>query len=87
MNKLKLKWKINDNLLGPKEYCPVIRKTTELKDLLDWNIQGEIENLKDEYSPEIFKRASYYLYKKESKSSDCIRTMISWPAKANSHQY
>lgn len=66
------KWKINDNLLGSKEYCPVIRKTTELKDLLDWNIQGAIENLKHEYSPEIFKRASYYLYKKESKSSSEI---------------
>ena len=66
------KWKINDNLLGSKEYCPVIRKTTELKDLLDWNIQDEIENLKHKYSPEIFKRASYYLYKKESKSSSEI---------------
>jgi len=66
------KWKINNNLLGPKEYCPVIRKTTELKDLLDWNIQDEIENLKHKYSPEIFKRASHYLYKKESKSSSEI---------------
>ncbi|WP_082868214.1 Fic family protein [Tenacibaculum ovolyticum] len=66
------KWKINDNLLGSKEYCPIIRKTTELKDLLDWNIQGEIEKLKHEYSPGIFKRASYYLYKKESKSSSEI---------------
>ena len=66
------KWKINDNLLGTKEYCPVIRRTTELNDLLNWNIQDEIENLKHEYSPEIFKRASYYLYKKESKSSSEI---------------
>jgi len=30
------KWKINDNLLGSAEYCPIIRKTTELKELLDW---------------------------------------------------
>lgn len=66
------KWKINDNLLGTKEYCPIIRKTTELNDLLNWNIQDEIENLKHEYSPEIFKRASHYLYKKESKSSNEI---------------
>jgi len=66
------KWKINENLLGSKEYCPVIRKTTELTALLKWDIQGEIENLRHEYSPEIFKRASYYLYKKESKSSSEI---------------
>ncbi|MFH1320497.1 MAG: Fic family protein [Bacteroidota bacterium] len=66
------KWKVNDNLLGAKEFCPVIRRTSELSELLDWNIEEAIENLKHEYSPEIFKRASYYLYKKESKSSSEI---------------
>lgn len=66
------KWKVNDNLLGTDEFCPIIRKTTELTALLEWNIEQAIENLKHEYSPEIFKRASYYLYKKESKSSSEI---------------
>ena len=66
------KWKVNDNLLGAKEFCPVIRRTTELGELLDWKIEEAIERLKQEYSPEIFKRASYYLYKKESKSSSEI---------------
>ena len=66
------KWKVNNNLLGSKEYCPVIRRTTELSELLNWNIEEAIENLKHEYSPDIFKRASYYLYKKESKSSSEI---------------
>jgi len=66
------KWKVNDNLLGSNKYCPVIRRTTELSELLDWNIEEAIENLKQEYSPEIFNRASYYLYKKESKSSSEI---------------
>jgi len=66
------KWKVNDNLLGPKEYCPEIRRTTELSDILNWDIKEAIENLKQEYSPDIFNRASYYLYKKESKSSSEI---------------
>jgi len=66
------KWKVNNNLLGSKEYCPIIRRTTELMELLDWNIQEALEHLKHEYSPVIFKRASYYLYKKESKSSSEI---------------
>jgi len=66
------KWKVNNNLLGSKEYCPIIRRTTELRELLDWNIQEALERLKHEYSPVIFKRASYYLYKKESKSSSEI---------------
>ena len=66
------KWKVNDNLLGSREFCPVIRRTTELSELLDWNIEKAIEHLKHEYSPEIFNRASYCLYKKESKSSSEI---------------
>jgi len=66
------KWKVNDNLLGTKKFCPVIRKTAELSELLDWNIEEAIEDLKHKYSPEIFNRASYYLYKKESKSSSEI---------------
>jgi Fic family protein len=66
------KWKINDNLLGSEKYCPIVRRTSELEELLTWDIQAAIEKLKDEYSPEIFRRASYYLYKKESKSSNEI---------------
>jgi hypothetical protein len=64
-----LKWKVNDNLPGSKNFCPIIRRTAELTDLLNWDIKNAIENLKQEYSPEIFKRAGYYLYKKETKSS------------------
>jgi hypothetical protein len=66
------KWKVNDNLLGTKKFCPIIRRTTELSELLEWDIKKAIENLKHVYSPEIFRRASYYLYKKESKSSSDI---------------
>lgn len=66
------KWKVNDNLLGTKKYCPIIRQTTELRELLDWDIKEAINNLEHEYSPEIFKRASNYFYKKESKSSNEI---------------
>ena len=63
------KWRINDNLLGGKDFCPVIRKTNQLKEFLKLDYKNEIENLKSEYSPEIFKRATQYLYRKETKSS------------------
>jgi Fic family protein len=66
------KWKVNDNLLGCEDFCPIIRRTAELTELLQWNIAEAIEKLKHEYSPEIFRRASYYLFKKESKSSSEI---------------
>ncbi|MBL4649264.1 MAG: Fic family protein [Aureispira sp.] len=72
-NSIKIsKWKVNDNFLGTKKFCPIIRRTAELSELLNWNIEKAIEDLKEEYSPDIFRRASYYLYKKESKSSSEI---------------
>jgi Fic family protein len=66
------KWKLNDNLLGTVNFCPIIRKTAELSELLNWDLKNALSNLKQSYPPEIFKRASYYLYKKESKSSSDI---------------
>jgi Fic family protein len=59
-------------LLGTVNFCPIIRKTAELSELLNWDLKNALSNLKQSYPPEIFKRASYYLYKKESKSSSDI---------------
>ena len=63
------RWRINDNLLGTTAFCPMVRKTTELNILLGENIPQKIEQLKDGFSPEIFRRASNYMYSKETRSS------------------
>ncbi|MEP7374568.1 MAG: Fic family protein [Chitinophagaceae bacterium] len=63
------RWRINNNLLGVPEFCPLVRKTKALQELLSKDIQEEIQNLKQSYSQEIFRRAINYLYKKETKSS------------------
>ncbi|MFV8327920.1 Fic family protein [Flavobacterium sp. ZS1P14] len=63
------RWRINDNLLGVPEFCPIIRKTQALDALLAKDIRSEIEGLKNNYTPEIFQRATQYLYRKETRSS------------------
>ena len=63
------KWKINNNLLGDQKFCPIVRKTNELASLLNVNFHEKIEKLKEGYSPDIFKRATNYLYNKETRSS------------------
>lgn len=63
------KWKINDNLLGTPRFCPVVRKTTRLTSLLRTDVQQKIDELKEGYSQEVFKRAISYLYTKETRSS------------------
>jgi hypothetical protein len=63
------RWKINDNLLGTASFCPVVRRTKVLETLLGENIPDKIEQLKKAFSPDIFRRASNFLYSKETRSS------------------
>jgi hypothetical protein len=63
------RWRVNDNLLGTKDYCPIVRKTHELHRLLQQNITGKMEELQREFDPAIFRRVNDYMYKKETKSS------------------
>ncbi|MVT09421.1 Fic family protein [Chitinophaga tropicalis] len=63
------RWRINDNLLGTVSYCPIIRKTNRLKELLKQDITAKLEQLKTDFSPAVFQRAINYLYNKETRSS------------------
>ena len=63
------RWRINNNLLGSPDFCPVIRKTRQLNDLLSQDIKVKVNDLKNSYPQDLFKRAINYLYNKETKSS------------------
>lgn len=63
------RWKINDNLIGVTEYCPIVRKTKALKELIAKDVTKELEGLKNDYPHEIFQRASHFIYRKETRSS------------------
>lgn len=63
------RWKINDNLLGGFDFCPIIRRKKELNDLVKADISQKIQALRKSFSPEIFRRVTQFLYKKETKSS------------------
>ncbi|RFM28538.1 Fic family protein [Deminuibacter soli] len=63
------RWHVDDNMLGDRRYCPIIRKTSELKKLLSKDLAAEINELKSKYGNEIFDRATSYLYTKETRSS------------------
>jgi hypothetical protein len=63
------RWRINNNLLGVAAFCPMVRKTKELKELLSYNMPDKVRDLKAEYPPQLFARAINYLYRKETRSS------------------
>ncbi|MBT6613240.1 MAG: Fic family protein [Deltaproteobacteria bacterium] len=61
--------RIVDNLLGNKQFCPIVRKTDQLKKMEAVDLRKKCEDLVASYPSEILRRALAYLYKKETKSS------------------
>lgn len=77
------RWRINDNLLGGPAFCPMVRRTQAMEEMLVADLKGQIDELKEEYSPEIFNRATQYLYHKETKSSYEIESEKPSPDRMN----
>ncbi len=61
--------RVVNNLLGNREFCPVVRKTAKLISMEGINIHQQCDELIKSYPPELIKRALSYLYSKETKSS------------------
>lgn len=61
--------KIVDNLLGDREFCPIIRRTDKLRSDESIDLPELCRNAVSAYPAELLKRALNYLYGKETKSS------------------
>ncbi len=64
--------RVVNNLLGSKEFCPIIRKTDKLKAMDSAGLRKRCEDIITSYPPELLRRALSYLYHKETKSSFAI---------------
>lgn len=63
------RWNINNNLLGDRDFCPIIRRTKRLENSLQDDFQKLIEDVRNQFPKDIFHRAVNYLYTKETRSS------------------
>jgi hypothetical protein len=61
--------RINDNLLGNRRFCPMVRRTNTLRNFETAGLPRRCRQVVAGYSPELLKRALGYLYTKETKSS------------------
>jgi Fic family protein len=61
--------RIVNNLLGSKNFCPVVRKTGKLAKLDSADLRKRCEDILTAYPSELLRRALSYLYNKETKSS------------------
>ena len=70
--KLIQRQRLNDNLLGDRAYCPLIRRTAALDEWAAQNLAGETQQLVAQADPLLLARAVSYLYTRETKSSFAI---------------
>ena len=61
--------RIVNNLLGPRGFCPVVRRTEKLSKLDSSDLQKRCEDIVTAYPPQLLRRALSYFYNKETKSS------------------
>jgi len=63
------RYRIRDNTLGDKHFCPTVRRTDKLNKLNEDDLTQKCQNIISEYPESLLKRALSYLYTKETKSS------------------
>jgi len=61
--------RINDNLLGNGQFCPMVRRTDTLRRFEAAGLPTRCRKVMSRYPSELLKRAMAYLYTKETKSS------------------
>ncbi len=61
--------RVNDNLLGNRQFCPMVRRTETLRQYEAADLPQKCQEVVSSYPPELLKRALNYLYTKETKSS------------------
>ena len=64
--------RVNDNLLGNRFYCPLVRRTEALKNFMAKDLAQEARSIVEGCDPAILTRAVHYLFTKETKSSFAI---------------
>jgi len=73
--------RIVNNMLGNKNFCPVVRKTEKLLTIDSVDLRKMCEDIIALYSPQLVRRALSYLYNKETKSSFAIENIKPNPSR------
>lgn len=66
------RWRINDNLPGTPDFCPLVRRTTSLQEASQYAIADKLAAMEVEFGPDIIRRSAVWLTIKESRASFVI---------------
>lgn len=66
------RWRVNDNLPGTPDFCPLIRRTPEVQEALRFDLAGALSELDRIFGADILMRTASWLTFKESRASFLI---------------
>ncbi|CBL44927.1 Filamentation induced by cAMP protein Fic [gamma proteobacterium HdN1] len=66
------RWKINNNLPGNADFCPLVRYTAALQEALAFDLKAELNKLSQQFGADVLMRTASWLTLKESRSSFLI---------------
>nr|WP_163503296.1 Fic family protein [Halomonas socia] len=66
------RWRINDNLPGTPDYCPLVRRTPQVARSRGYDIRRQLESMEGEFGADILRRSAVWLTIKESQASFVI---------------
>jgi hypothetical protein len=66
------RWRVRDNLLGVRDFCPQIQRTADLDRALTLDVRERIARLEGQFSAELVMRSAVWLSIKESRASFAI---------------
>jgi hypothetical protein len=64
--------RLRNNLPGTKEFCPMVRKTEKLEQLIRLGLSGQIKHIIGTIHPDVMARTAAFLLLKDSKASYAI---------------
>lgn len=66
------RWRINDNIAGTPDMCPMLVKTDHFNQAINLDISTMLETLNDEFGEDLLMRASVWMTLRESRASFAI---------------
>ena len=63
------RFRVNDNLPGTQDFCPLVRKTAFLSEMVDKDLRKRTRETLAQYDRNLLRRAAAFLYLKETQSS------------------
>lgn len=77
------RYAVKNNLLGNKQFCPIVRKNQILKEYDRIQIKEKLHAVLNKFNTDLLHKASYYLYLKETTASFFLSNEESLPATLN----